>query len=576
MSKTTLLYNKSNPFGISKDVEAITHALGATGLTYADPLEPPAPTDLAIHLEIPVYAWMPWATRNVLVVNPEWFQAAWIPYMHRFSAVIYKDPFSAEEAVKAGHVTAEQVRVVPWGCPEPAAPAKPPPRGNKNTGFVWFLGNSANKRAYVPELVRLWRQEYPPLRIYSVEPVDVSGIVVPSNVRFEARDLDQQTREGLSRFFRGHIACSRAEGFGYVAAEAEWNGAFTILNELNCYRADYAGDEGAHFLEAGSDLGSEACTEACTEAGSSLEDIMTKFEATDFDALALRRSTQAAKRWSDFLSAFGETIRAVRNMPAVKLGPLPPILMPADCPQISIVTLMYNRRRFFDLACHNMMMSDYPKDKIEWIIVEDSDDPMEDASDRIVAVAAQAAPLRIVYVPLKKKTSVAAKRNMGVQKATADIVLMMDDDDHYPETSFRRRVAWLTKHPWEPKAVAATTIACYDLIQGISAVNVPPMDIPLGQRVSEATLTFYKAWWGERGFPTAVQVGEGEEFVAGREKDVLEVPPQQMIVAFSHGKNTSSRRIPGEGDRKPGCFWGFPPEYLKFVHELAGVKVVAE
>ena len=65
-----------------------------------------------------------------------------------------------------------------------------------------------------------------------------------------------------------------------------------------------------------------------------------------------------------------------------------------------------------------------------------------------MAVAAQAAPVRVVYVPLKKKRTVGAKRNIGVEKATADIVLMMDDDDHYPETSFRRRVAWLTAHPW--------------------------------------------------------------------------------------------------------------------------------
>jgi len=558
-NKTTIIYNKSNPFGLSKDVDAITQSLGALGgkILYADPMEPPHQTDIAIHLEIPAYAWMPWATQNVLMVNPEWFRPAWIPYMHRFTAVVYKDPYSAEEAVKAGHVTAEQVRVVPWGCPEPtASPAAA--KGNKNTGFVWFLGNSTNKRAYVPTLVSHWREEYPPLRIYSVMPVDMSGVVVPSNVRFEVRDLDKQTREGLSRFFRGHIGCSRAEGFGYIAAEAEWNGAFTILNDLNCYRADYAGQDGAYFL---------------TPEG--LDGIMTAFESTDFDALALRRTTRATARWAAFLCRFAAVISGLPKH-SMMLPLLPPILMPEDCPPISIVTLLYNRRRFFDLACHNIMMSDYPKDKIEWIIVEDSDNPMEDASDKIVPVAAASDPLRIVYVPLKKKTSVAAKRNIGVQKATAAIVLMMDDDDHYPATSFRRRVAWLTKHPWEPKAVAATTIACYDLMRGISAVNVPPMDIPLGQRVSEATLAFYKTWWEERGFPVAVQVGEGEEFVAGRERDVLEIPPQQIIVAFSHGKNTSSRRIPGEADTKPGCFWGFPPEYLKFVHELAGVNVVHE
>jgi hypothetical protein len=221
-------------------------------------------------------------------------------------------------------------------------------------------------------------------------------------------------------------------------------------------------------------------------------------------------------------------------------------------------------------------MTDYPKDKIEWIIIEDSDNPMEDASDRVVAVAESAAPVRVVYVPLKKKVPVSLKRNLAVEKATSDIVLMMDDDDHYPETSFRRRVAWLTKHPWAPKCVTATTIACYDLVKGISAVNTPPLGLPLGQRVSEATLTFYRSWWAEKGFPTDIQVGEGESFLAGREHEVLEIPPQQIIVAFSHGANTSSRRSPSGAEVKPGCFWGFPKEFLVFIHGLAGVKVVEE
>jgi hypothetical protein len=102
------------------------------------------------------------------------------------------------------------------------------------------------------------------------------------------------------------------------------------------------------------------------------------------------------------------------------------------------------------------------------------------------------------------------------------------------------------------------------------------MGLPLGQRISEATLTFRKSWWIERGFPEGIQVGEGEGFLTGREQDVLEVPPQQIIVAFSHGANTSSRRIPSEAEVKPGCFWGFPREFLLFIHGLAGVKVVEE
>ena len=562
MSSVTILYNRTNTFGLAKDVEGIQAALqgSAVKIRLADPLEPPHKCDLAIHLEIPVYGWMPWAARNILMVNPEWFQEAWVPYMSRFDAVIYKDPISAAEAISKGYVKESQARIVPWGCAEPEVHEGNLPKGTADTGFVWFLGASVSKRAYVPTLVAQWKEEYPPLRIYSVAPVDCSGMELPSNVRFEVRDLDPKVRGTLARFFRGHIGCSSAEGFSYPAAEAEWVGAFTILNDLNCFRSDYTGRTGVHVLSKGEGL------DAAIKA----------FEKCDLETVAIQRRLAAAERWSIFQKKF---LIAVKDCLALRVEAavdLPPILLPENCPPISIVTLLYNRRKFFELACHNMLMTDYPKDKIEWIIVEDSDDPQEDASDRVVAVAAAAAPMRVEYLPLKRKTPVAEKRNLGTAKATADIVLMMDDDDHYPGTSFRRRVAWLTKHPWKPRAVSATTIACYDLVKGISAVNTPPMGLPLGQRISEATLTFYKSWWEERKFPSPVQVGEGEEFLTGRAHEVLEIPPQQIIVAFSHGANTSSRRIPSGAEVKPGCFWGFPKEFLIFIHGLAGVKVVEE
>ena len=572
MIEVTLIYNKSNPFGISKDVEAIRKALGGNSysLRESDPLEPPVTTDIAIHLEIPVYSWMPWAASNVLVVNPEWFEAAaWRSYMPRFDLVLYKDAIARAEAIAAGIVTEAQARLVPWGCPplEPAPKGKKVPVGDANTGFVWFLGASKNKRAAVAPLLTAWKEEYPPLRIYTTEPMpDLSGgAATPANVRIEVRDLDAPTRLALARFFRGHVACSRAEGFGYTAAEAEWVGAYTLLSDIPVYQEDYATEAGAVLLPPSSagNVFDEAIAASVAE-----------FERTDFAALARVRQMRAAERWDAFCANFLAAIQAL-GVPK-KAKHLPPIVQPADCPPISVVTLLYNRRKFFDLACHSLMIQDYPKDKIEWIIVEDSDDPAEDASDRVMAVAAQAAPVRVVYVPLKKKRTVGAKRNIGVEKATADIVLMMDDDDHYPETSFRRRVAWLTAHPWQPQAVAATTIACYDLVHGVSAVNSPPFTLPLSQRISEATLTFRRSWWEARRFPADVQVGEGESFLTGREDAVLEIPPQQAIVAFSHGKNASSRRLPSGEGLKPGCFWGFPAPFLKFIHELAGVSVVED
>jgi hypothetical protein len=562
-------------FGIAKDVEAVRRAFGGRGcqIRISDPLEPPVVSDLAIHLEVPAYVWMPWSVRNVLVVNPEWFSVdAWRPYLAKFDAVVVKD--IATQAIFQEDLS-QKTHVIPWGLPATTHPAV----RKKQDAFLWMLGASKSKRAYVPRIVSVWKTAWPTLLITTTTPLDLSGMAVPANVEIRIGDMDREERERLAAAYRGHICCSTAEGFGYTAAEAEDLGAFTILNRLPIYEGTYGDVSGVHFLPATPERKGVAYVDTGRVPEHEMEAALGEAIAAFWshgDAIAKAKQQSSRKRWAAFTNAWADLYEPFlgQKRPA-DYKVMPPPLDRASCPPISVVTLIHNRKKFFDLACHNIMISDYPKDKIEWIIVDDSDDPMEQNSDRIVAVAESAAPVKVSYMPLAKKKSVAEKRNLGVAKASADIILMMDDDDHYPETSFRRRVGWLTGHPWRPRAAACTTIACYDLQKGISAVNVPPTDLPLGQRISEATLTFYKSWWEAKGFPAGIIVGEAEEFVAGRETDLLELPPQQIIVAFSHGKNVSSRRVPSGADVKPGCFWGFPREFLEFIHGLVGVKVVA-
>jgi hypothetical protein len=250
---------------------------------------------------------------------------------------------------------------------------------------------------------------------------------------------------------------------------------------------------------------------------------------------------------------------------------MPPLLNPADCPPISVVTLVYNRPKFIDNACLNLLHTDYPRDKIEWVVVDDSD-PDQSASHRIVQFGEKFAPGTLKYVPLTKKHSIGYKRNLGVEKASHNIIVMMDDDDHYPITSFRRRVAYLLKARRQYECAVCTTIAMYDLLKGVSAVNVPPYTLGLAERCSEATLTFTRNFWKERRFPDT-NMAEGEGFLTGREKKVVEMPPQQILVALTHGNNLSSRTMPNAGN---GCFWGFSKPLLEFLHGIVGIKVEEE
>jgi hypothetical protein len=291
--------------------------------------------------------------------------------------------------------------------------------------------------------------------------------------------------------------------------------------------------------------------------------------------------TSATEPFEELTTAVKDLVRLVgERRPSKGNFVYPPILLPADCPPISVITPTYNRRDMIDIAMHNLMATDYPQDRIEWVVVEDCDasggaaDSTKMASDKIMSFQVNCPSVKLKYIPLSSRTPVGEKRDIGVEHCSNDIVLFMDDDDHYPPTSFRRRVAWLLHGNSKGGAVsiaACTTIALYDLKRGVSAVNMPPMNLPLSKRISEATLTFKKSAWVERKFGT-VDVAEGDEWIKGREMEVLELMPQHIIVAFSHDKNLSGRRIPPV-EANVGCFWGFTKEYLIFIHKLAGVEI---
>ncbi len=572
--EVAILYNKSNTFGLAQDAEVLQWALQQTKsgvrVRTADPLEPPVPLSVAIHLEVPYYGWMPWSSTNFLLLNPEWYETeAWESYLKHFDGVLFRDMISKQRfEVKYPDV---KTFFISWCCAPNAIDTKAPQSNSLEDGFVWFLAGSKHKREAAQKLLPTWSPEWPKLVVYTTKALDLSGNV-PSNVDVKVEDLDKDQRKRLQAWYPGHICVSKAEAFGYTAAEAEANGAYMILNDLDVYKSDYIGNQYAHIFETAKEKKGFATSAVFQRFDWNNPQVSMEKVRTAQKEIAQSRKDVCLERFKTFWTFVKQEVEQRKSS---KPKHLPPVLVPEECPPISVVTLLYNRRKFFDLACHNIMLSDYPKDKIEWVIVDDSDDPNESVSDRVIQVGLKSAPLQLVYVPFDRRLPISEKRNIGVKRSKHDIVLFMDDDDHYPETSFRRRVAWLTKHPWKPQCTACTTIACYDLLRGVSAVNTPPWDLPLKQRISEATLTFYKSWWDAKKFPFKVNVGEGEGFLEGREEEVLEMPPQQVIVAFSHKRNTSGRRIPAD-DAKPGCFWGFPKEYLIYIHKLAGVEVEEE
>ena len=96
-------------------------------------------------------------------------------------------------------------------------------------------------------------------------------------------------------------------------------------------------------------------------------------------------------------------------------------------PFVSVVTPTYNRRKFIPALIQIYKAQTYPKDRMEWIIVDDGSDKVGD----IFAEAAKTIP-NIKYIPIEEKMLIGIKRNRLNDETKGDIIVAMDDDDFYP------------------------------------------------------------------------------------------------------------------------------------------------
>jgi hypothetical protein len=563
MPRVVLLWNQSNTFGLSQDASLIEYALKqikdvSFDIVRLDPLQPPSSADIVIHLEVPHSVWFAWAPTQIWMVNPEWCLKTWDSYKEHFTQVWVKESARVKDF-------GSKAKYVPWAVRGPLKPIRKTTLGLRQA--LWVLGGSQNKHIAARALLPLWPSDFPITVTTTLDATDLSGEFPPS-VTVKRGFLDAAELEALNQGSATHIAISAAEGFGFTAAQAEARAAALIVNTLPVYNESYGSKGYAGFLKTP------------THPSSDHYGLIADFSAVTTDEIKAVLQTipsgeSEVEASQDRLSVFLEALRhqilkAIKTV-VKRSSSVPPVLELESCPQISVLTLTYNRRNFIDLAFLNILVTDYPKKKIQWVIVDDSDDPVKSVLDKIKAFEDRQPGVEITYVPLRKKHSIGYKRNKAVQAAKYDICVNMDDDDVYPEISFRRRVGWLVKNP-TMDVVGCTMIAMYDLQQGISAVNTPPWGLPQIQRVSEASFCFHRSYALENPFPDT-QNSEGEQFLASASAKgtFLEIPPQQILVALNHGTNTSSRVIAGRA--QTGCFWGWDKQFIVWLHGLVGVQV---
>jgi glycosyltransferase involved in cell wall biosynthesis len=221
-----------------------------------------------------------------------------------------------------------------------------------------------------------------------------------------------------------------------------------------------------------------------------------------------------------------------------------PVIPSEELPMVSIVTPTYNRRRMFALALRNFTEQLYPADKMEWVIVDDSDVPELGIDDLLPEPGRDS---RINHIKVKPQTgalvgpsgrvSVAYKRNLGVNSAKHNIIIHMDDDDYYPPESVLARVKLLLKYAADGvRCVGCSTVGVYDLIKDASTLCT---DGTL--TLSEASMAYTRDFWKEKPFNDLDFKGEYFSFIINRFHQIMDVPYEFVICALTHNSNLTDK-----------------------------------
>jgi len=512
--------------------------------------------EVNIFLEVINPSLFSYARKNIWIPNLEWAYKTWEPYFHMVDEIWVKT-HEAEEKLKSlnipckyiGWTSIDKVFAEKVNFYKAIVPVGKNIFRNPRPIFQAYLKIADESETLYKKLPTL-HIPYNPNALTINVPSKITDKVVLIDRDLKENEYDELLKEcGLC------ICISLVEGFGHAVNECMSVGMNMILSNIKPFHE--LTSDSALFGEIHEQIDQPDCFGTLVDTSSnSLVACLKKYMNLSFNEKRQVCDTMRSLyevRHKEWITNMKGVVAAFKDISRYELKNVFP--KEEDLPDVSIITLTKDRREFMPLAKYCYLLQSYPQDKLEWVIVDDGDDSIEDTLFGIP---------NVTYVKCSGLT-IAQKRNLGVEKAMYDTLVMMDDDDVYPENSVLHRVAMMMKEP-RKECAFTTTIPCYDIVKYNSFMNVPPITLPMCQRVSEATLIFTRKFWEENKFDETVLVAEGDAFISGREQMCREVSPQEVIVSLVHPKNMSSRKGP---DGEPnGCHYGFNEKLFALVSEV--------
>lgn len=490
-----------------------------------------------------------YAKYNILIPTPDSFKKEWVEFLPEFDAVLAKSKYI--EGLFKTFVPKEKLKYIGWRSTDISSSVE--------KEYDEFLLFCHSKNINYKKIIENWDDSFPNLNVVNGHLFGLES--KQKNIKLHL-NLKQEGYEILFNRCGFHLCLSDCD-FHIINQCLLSKSVPIILNcPVNEFNDDICFKVGALKKKNKMYLGSKYEIDTESFAGK-IKDIV-KISETTLEIMGKNGRISAIKNHGlndvNFKKEFTDILKLVREKPINKVK----TINDDELPNISLVTLAHNRKNMFKLAVYNYNTTDYPCDKIEWIIFDTSNN--NEKVEGLLPDEKTRERLKIKYIHDNSQIiSIGEKRNRCVNECSSNIVLFMDDDDYYYPESFRIRVEQLI-HSGK-KMVGCTIIGCFDISKFISYINTCPLVHSLYRRISPASLCFYKDFIDEKCRFNDANIFECEDILKhGGYIQFKQISWEKILVSITHKNNTTNRNSP---DEKPnGCHYGWNEKLFKFIAEL--------
>ena len=494
-----------------------------------------------------------YAKSNILIPSQNSFLSEWSKQLGGFDLVLCKTRYIEE--IFRECVSKEKVKYIGWRSTDLYTNVD-----KDYSNFLLFVHN--NKFADYKKIIDSWEPDYPKLNI-------INGNLF--NVKKEQPNINYLGNLTQSEFERVvnengiHICLNQIESFSHSINQCclvksipliiDKGPMKEIVNDDICFTVSGKKKKLNNLLGSKYDYKAEDL-QSTVKKISGLSETTLEIMGKNARIHALKNQDINSHLFKDVMSEHLKTVRGKSMDKEVKLEK-------DSLPKVTLITLTRNRKHLFKLAVYNYKTSTYPKDKLEWLIYDTSND--DEKVEDYLPPKEEREKLNITYHHNNALISIGESRNNSCELAKNEVIVFMDDDDYYfPESVINRVNALINSGK---QIVGVRILASLSINKVVSYINSPGIYSSVSTSISPATLCFYKSILSEKVRFTDENINECEDIFKNIDLNMFkELSWENIIVSLSHKNNTTNRNVPNQ---KPnGCHYGFTDKLLKFILEL--------